>query len=314
MKPSSLIVALGLSLASLPVFAWDKPGHSVVAAIVFHDLETSHPEIITKAAAILKKSADYKRKLNWRQSIKDSTLPSSPQRENRLLFMLAARWPDDIKSDQSGRDKIPVDTHPWHYINLPFSPDNTNTVPATEPNIFTAMAAQRAGWTSETRAKKAVALCWFSHLIGDSHQPLHSTELFSAKFPNGDEGGVLWHIHKVQTATALHSFWDDVVITGDNPAQVAANVENVAVRLAQAHPRSSFPQIAQHQDLESWTKQETFPLAVQFAYMDGNLPLPEPEHPTVLSDAYQQKASEVAESQMALAGYRLADYLAGLLK
>lgn len=314
MKSTSLVVALGLSLISLPVFAWDKPGHSVVAAIAFHDLEVNHPEIIAKAAAILKKSADYKSKLDWKQSIRDSTLPPSPQRDNLMLFMLAARWPDDIKADGSGRDKVPVDTHPWHYVNLPFSPDNIPVVPAGTPNIFTAMVAQRAAWNGESRPKKAMAICWFAHLIGDSHQPLHSTELFSARFPKGDEGGVLWHIQKIQTAVALHAFWDDVVITGNDAAQIAADVDQAAVRLAHSHPRSSFPQIAKHRNIESWTKEETFPLAVHVAYMDGNLPLPIPEHPTILSDVYQQNARKVSESQMTLAGYRLADYLTDLLK
>ena len=37
---------------------------------------------------------------------------------------------------------------------------------------------------------KAMAYCWLFHLVGDIHQPLHCTALFSAEhFPKGDRGG-----------------------------------------------------------------------------------------------------------------------------
>ena len=41
----------------------------------------------------------------------------------------------------------------------------------------------------EDPEERAVAMCWVFHLIGDAHQPLHVTQLYSTQFPKGDRGG-----------------------------------------------------------------------------------------------------------------------------
>jgi len=40
-----------------------------------------------------------------------------------------------------------------------------------------------------TDEEKEIYLTWLLHLIGDIHQPLHCTAVFSEQFPNGDKGG-----------------------------------------------------------------------------------------------------------------------------
>jgi S1/P1 Nuclease len=37
--------------------------------------------------------------------------------------------------------------------------------------------------------RKAIALAWLFHLVGDIHQPLHTTQLFIVDYPKGDRGG-----------------------------------------------------------------------------------------------------------------------------
>jgi hypothetical protein len=37
--------------------------------------------------------------------------------------------------------------------------------------------------------KRAIALCWVLHLVGDIHQPLHAAALFSKDSLKGDRGG-----------------------------------------------------------------------------------------------------------------------------
>ena len=49
------------------------------------------------------------------------------------------------------------------------------------------------------------------HIIGDIHQPLHATTLFSEdEFPAGDKGGNDFKIVylKKKSLNNLHSFWD----------------------------------------------------------------------------------------------------------
>jgi len=37
--------------------------------------------------------------------------------------------------------------------------------------------------------RKAIALAWLFHLVGDIHQPLHTAQLFTVDYPKGDRGG-----------------------------------------------------------------------------------------------------------------------------
>jgi S1/P1 Nuclease len=47
-------------------------------------------------------------------------------------------------------------------------------------NILTAMAENEGVVKNETDPeRKAIALAWLFHLVGDIHQPLHTTQLFT---------------------------------------------------------------------------------------------------------------------------------------
>jgi hypothetical protein len=47
------------------------------------------------------------------------------------------------------------------------------------------------------------------HVLGDIHQPLHTSALFSQKFPNGDMGGNLFLIKfPTNNITNLHKLYD----------------------------------------------------------------------------------------------------------
>src|SRR5262249_53054503 len=57
-----------------------------------------------------------------------------------------------------------------------------------------------------SKPDKALMLSWLFHVVGDIHQPLHSTNMFSQKlFPEGDRGGD--NIPTRQRGN-LHSLWD----------------------------------------------------------------------------------------------------------
>ena len=106
-----------------------------------------------------------------------------------MLFMLAARWPDDIRDD--------ADYHHgrWHYINMPFKPagqpDSVAAPPPDPDNIIRAYEQNLAIVSSENASsdQKAIALCWIFHLVGDAHQPLHTVAPYTTEYPRGDKGG-----------------------------------------------------------------------------------------------------------------------------
>ena len=106
-----------------------------------------------------------------------------------VLFMQAARWPDDIRSNDKQHHRAL-----WHYINWPFKPaGQPASVQTREPetvNILTAMAENGRIVKNETDPeRKAIALAWLFHLVGDIHRPLHTAQLFTVDYPKGDRGG-----------------------------------------------------------------------------------------------------------------------------
>src|SRR5262249_6321095 len=84
-------------------------------------------------------------------------------------------------------------------------------------NILTAMAEnQRIVATDPGR--KAIALAWLFHLVGDIYQPLHTAQSFTVEYPQGDRGGKENCIRGTQGEPPmdLHRFWDGVITSSQN--------------------------------------------------------------------------------------------------
>jgi len=84
---------------------------------------------------------------------------------------------------------------------------------ASGRTIITQIAAFRAVLASTSSDPnldklKSYDLSWLLHLVGDVHQPLHSTTRVSTTKPDGDDGG---NGVKLTSPANLHTFWDDVL-------------------------------------------------------------------------------------------------------
>jgi hypothetical protein len=56
-------------------------------------------------------------------------------------------------------------------------------------NILTAMAENENVVKNQNDAeRKAIALAWLFHLVGDIHQPLHTAQLFTVEYPPRRQG------------------------------------------------------------------------------------------------------------------------------
>lgn len=89
----------------------------------------------------------------------------------------------------------------WHYANTPYNPEGI----ALPPQAY--VEGEDVVWALEQCFKTfdfqsevpeaAKAWLWsfqlraLMHFVGDIHQPLHNAQLFSSRFPDGDEGGNL---------------------------------------------------------------------------------------------------------------------------
>jgi S1/P1 Nuclease len=231
------------------------------AAIAYQVLQQESPQTTEKVKAVLEKHPWYANQCQAR-------LQDVPVADRDLvLFMQAARWADDIRT----RDKA-QNRPPWHYVNLPFKPDgqpaNVQTREPEPVNILTALAENESVVKNENDPeRKAIALAWLFHLVGDIHQPLHTAQLFTVDYPNGDRGGNQICIRVTQAGQPmnLHRFWDGVITSSSNLTRLRN--EATALRNRQEFQRGQLTELA-NADFELWAK-ESFEIATKIAYRNG---------------------------------------------
>ncbi|MEH2093474.1 MAG: S1/P1 nuclease [Nostoc sp.] len=291
-------------LCQQPAFAWNKAGHMVSGAIAYSELKQSNQQTIDRIVAILREHPEFSKFEQQWNSLKKSSIPS--QNENLYLFMWAARWPDDARDNQKFNHQT------WHYINFPYDPSSSSnsisTEKAGEENILYAFKQNISIVQNNTsNSKKAVAICWLFHLVGDVHQPLHTTKLITSQYPEGDSGGNLFYIlvNQDSQTISLHKFWDDLVLGSEN----FQTVRNTAIRLRNTYQRRRMPELSETQ-FDNWAKVESFNLAKQQAYLNGRLSGSiDKSEGKLLPVNYAVSSKSIAERRMSLAGYRLADLL-----
>ena len=65
-----------------------------------------------------------------------------------------------------------------------------------------------------TPTERALSLCWVFHIVGDIHQPMHVSDLFSKDFPAGNAAATLSYVDDPigDTTMPLHILWDSNVL------------------------------------------------------------------------------------------------------
>ena len=126
------------------------------------------PATIPAVRLVLEKNSWYDS--HWRPQLEK--LPDTERDE--MLFMLAARWADDIRTRDKAENRLP-----WHYVDFPFKPEgepvSIQVIQPPEENILTAIAVnERILRSGSDPAKRGIALSWLFHLIGDIHPPFMS--------------------------------------------------------------------------------------------------------------------------------------------
>jgi hypothetical protein len=146
-------------------------------------------------------------------------------------------------------------------------------------------------------------------------KPLHTAQLFTIDYPQGDRGGneICMRVTQAGQPMDLHRFWDGVITSSSN----LTRLRNVAAALRNRHEfqRSQLTELATA-DFESWAK-ESFEIATKIAYRnDGRIGSPKSGNKdcrdvkaAVLPVGYVVSASRIADRRIILAGYRLADLL-----
>ncbi len=245
-------------------------------------------------------------------------------------FVTASCWMDDARG-------LPdrYDFGPWHYVNLPFTPDGL-PAPEAGPNVIWGInrcLEIMSGRAEDPAIDRDQALVMLLHLVGDIHQPLHTTNR------GGDAGGNRVMVPNVELTkeeqlygksrwSNLHAFWDSSYRRGwrgdlatvlyeaplyDKERPVAGHaatreiIQRQAAELVQKHPP---PAEAAAADASAWAH-ESHAIGYETGY--GMLPDDSPTGKFAkLDERYVNAARGVAEQRLALAGYRMADLLNGL--
>jgi hypothetical protein len=265
-----IIIGFICFITNATAFSWNALGHELIAQIAYQHL-SPHTKV---ACRYYNKTVDEGR------------------RKQSLIF--AAVWLDRLY------DKNLLALKPMHYIDIPFSLDNT---PLPKPSTINAIWAiqMSSQWLlnpNATDLDKGIALRILLHVVGDVHQPLHAATKISHAQPAGDRGGNLVIFEKNKIAPNLHVYWDR-----------GAGFLQPKKRIKAAQVKKMAKQIAQHwscklnrmdMNLQHWAEESHY-LAVNYAYKLPN----DPAH----DQNYMHMTQEITEKRIALAGCRLASLL-----
>lgn len=302
-----------LALAGRSAFGWNATGHELVALIAWDHLSRPQREAFTRALGAHPR---------YQKDLLQGLQPGENPDEH--AFRDAATWPDVVKGRTHPLERT-EDHKNWHYVDYPFDEDGkAGPLPpeawdgrSTPTDLLQAMqmvtAQLRDPATPPPRV--AIALCWVLHLVGDAHQPLHDVSLFSKDYPTGDQGGNLIHIRADTFPDFnLHGYWDGLEGRSLDPTSLRRNAD----RIEKEHPYDAATAELAETDPKAWA-QESFDLAKHDAYLDGHLhgvtpdqALDKPDAIPPLPPSYGRTAHDVADQQIALAGYRLANLLRSL--
>ena len=294
-----------LLLLLSPAQAWWDTGHMLTAAIALKSMNKAQ---VDEASKLLVDLPGY------------STFASN--------FISASHWADDIK-----RNGDAYAFSNWHFIDMPFpnvSSCSVNTI--TEQNIVTALEGARknlvnasvAGWT------RAFSLRFVLHLMGDIHQPLHTTSRCTSKHPKGDYGGNSFKLADKEF-TNLHKFWDscggqyantiaalcpysnpDACV--ENESRRVAAVMEEADRLMLEFPAASLGEDPFNKkegaDNQVWSAETFMGYAkTSFSVVEEGWLYGEVEENTLPTEAYVSRVRSTTRERIATGGYRLASLL-----
>ncbi len=305
LQPVAVAVLL---LSCLISRAWNDTGHMTVTELAWRAMSSSERNAVTQ---LLQQHPHYDELLN-------KNIPSNAD-PAEWIFLRASTWPDMVRPPKAAHiQKYHRDV--WHYINIPFvAAADQGTIHASDhppkiTNVVERLAVIEADLRSSSlpAADRAVALCWYLHLMGDLHQPLHSVAWFSATFndADGDKGGNDVAIQPHSAAKKLHSYWDQLLGTGES----YTFIDHKADEIKELWPASKLQKEFKHKTYQSWAD-ESYNAAVAFAYLDGNVPhakwvngITAAQIPD-LDTSYEDNARMIAKRRAAVAGIRLGQKL-----
>jgi hypothetical protein len=311
-------------------FGWHDAGHKIIASIAYRRLEAPERE---QLVAILRKHPRFQEDFAARIP---RDLSSEEQAE--WIVQQASVWPDLARKFPDG-EREKYHRGPWHYLDIPLflTPEDKATmeqaliinrsteVPEDEAGRLTMNAIQAIEHSksviadrSRPGAERAVAICWLLHVIGDIHQPCHSTAMFSRRlFSNPAEGDRGGNLVIVADRFNLHSVWD-----GFPGGRVDFRMpRNQAIEIVNDHESQKLGEQAAGVTATMDWLMESHELAAEFVYapevmtalrsLEGGTGTSE-SAPLTLSEEYYKQGGSVSHRRVVQAGFRIGAALKAL--
>lgn len=303
------LLAFAIISLPAPARAWGCEGHQVVALLAEKHLT---PHALAVAKKILAESPI------------DPSLSRYCKQGGTDALADASTWPDDIRA-------MRPETAPWHYVDIPLGTTRREVEKYCDPKescVTRAIAEQLAilrSADSDPR-KRADALRFLIHFVGDLHQPLHGVT-------NNDQGGncvpvaffdTLPQLRNPQTESYtpnLHGVWDTNIL---ERATSGKTVDQVATELDESYRNKIVRWQSGKVDIDGWAW-ESYQLAVKNVYDKLPVRIPVEAAQPVMSCAddnhvsarmlklnehlvepYQKMAAAIVRARLARAGARLA--------
>ncbi|MBK7392003.1 MAG: S1/P1 nuclease [Chloracidobacterium sp.] len=296
------VVLLG---AALPTLAWDDTGHKITAYIAWQRMTPDVRERVLKILLVAPEDS----------TIGTYYMPYGSQNvdaRKRDFFMFMATWADVVRDRNFDVRYKKYHKGNWHYddqfwtskdgkIEFLKAPDDGGQA-LTRITEFVKLIGGTA-----PDSEKAVAIAWLEHLIGDIHQPLHSSARVTDTEPKGDQGGNLFSLTPKDTPRDkqenLHWFWDSMVVRNIPNTKNVCDIdflEPLANGFMKKYPFDRMQSRLALSDPASWAK-ESLTFAQNDVYsadlIRGEMP----------SDKYKKKGLKIAEERLTLAGYRMGE-------
>ena len=299
-----------LSFVAAPTaHAWGCKGHQTVASIAEKHLTPEARQMIEKLLGENPIDPQLKR---WCGNATND------------LIVDASTWPDDVRNDRKNG--------PWHYIDIPRGKHkgSLDEYCGAGGCVTQAIEEQRAALKDKSAAplKRAEAIRYLIHFVGDLHQPLHAIN-------NADNGGNCvpvkyfhheplanpLHPEREDFSPNLHQVWDTEIVERDmeisNPHRYADELdEKFRAQLAGLETAGI------HVDNWAWESHERAETSVYDAFpmKIGIEPDLKPkgcadnnhmgkrmfDKHLAIDEAYQSSAAKAAEDGLWEAGVRLA--------
>jgi hypothetical protein len=299
----AVVLSAIITGSSTSAFGWDETGHKITAYIAWQRMS---PEVRERVINTLLAAPEDSHIGAYFLAYGSRPLES----RKREYFMLMSTWPDIVKDKSLPVRNKKYDGPTWHYSDT-FWRTKDGKVEYLEQRedgglgLAKLIEFDQLLRSPAANSEKAIAVAWIEHIIGDLHQPLHTSAKVSGSSQKGDQGGNLFFLTPKGTKRAeqdnLHRFWDGIVSRNiPNQDQCDADyVDPIAADIIKSFPYDKLSTEIKSGQFDAWVK-ESLDIATSESYRGIKFF----EAP---GDDYKKKAFQIGRKRMALAGYRMAD-------